>query len=47
MLRKLIQTRFGCLPDWAEARLAALPISALEALSERLQDTASLEELLK
>ena len=46
MLRRQIEIRFGALPDWAAEKLAALPVSELEALCERLLDAGSVEELL-
>ena len=47
VLRRLIEKRFGPLPGWAAEKLAALPVSALEDLSERVLDAASVEELLR
>jgi predicted transposase YdaD len=47
VLRRLIEKRFGPLPIWAGDKLAALPASALEDLSERVLDARSVEELLK
>jgi hypothetical protein len=47
VLRRLIQKRFGPLPGWAGERLAALPASQLEDLSERVLDAKSVEELLR
>jgi Domain of unknown function (DUF4351) len=47
VLRRLIQKRFGPLPAWAGERLAALPVSQLEDLSERVLDAKSVEELLR
>src|SRR5580692_526742 len=47
VLRRLIEKRFGPLPDWAGEKLAALPVSALEDLSEHVLDAKSVEELLK
>jgi hypothetical protein len=46
ILRRLIEKRFGAVPGWAAERLASLPAPALEALSEKLLDANSLEELL-
>ena len=46
ILRRLIEKRFGGLPRWAGEKLAALPASELENLSERVLDAKSLEELL-
>jgi hypothetical protein len=42
-----MEKRFGALPRWATEKLAALPLSALEDLSERLLNANSLEELLR
>jgi hypothetical protein len=47
VLRRQIEKRFGPLPDWAGEKLAALPVSALEDLSERVLDAKSVEELLR
>ena len=46
ILRRLLEKRFGELPAWADERLAALTASKLEALSERVLDARSLEEVL-
>lgn len=42
----MIEKRFGGLPGWASEKLAALAVPELEALSERLLDAGSLEDLL-
>jgi len=47
VLRRLIEKRFGPLPGWAGEKLAALPASALEDLSERVLDAKSVKELLR
>ena len=47
ILRRQIEKRFGALPGWAGEKLAALPASELEDLSERVLDAKSLEELLR
>jgi predicted transposase YdaD len=47
VLRRLIEKRFGALPNWAGEKLAALSTSDLEDLSERVLDAKSLDELLK
>jgi hypothetical protein len=47
VLRRQIEKRFGPLPGWAGEKLAALPASALEDLSERVLDAKSVEELLR
>lgn len=46
VLRRLIEKRFGPIPDWATDRLAHSSIPELDELSERLLDARSLEELL-
>jgi Domain of unknown function (DUF4351) len=46
ILRGLIERRFGQIPKWAEERLAARSAAELEALSFRILDAASIEELL-
>ena len=46
ILRRLIEKRFGALPGWAGEKLAALPASELEDLTERVLDAKSVEELL-
>ena len=45
ILRRLIQKRFGTLPDWADERLTKLPIIEIEDLSLRLLDAKSVNEL--
>jgi hypothetical protein len=46
VLRRQIEKRFGALPRWAGDKLAALPASELEDLSERVLDAKNVEELL-
>jgi hypothetical protein len=46
VLRRQIEKRFGTLPRWAGEKLAALPTSGLEDLSERVLDAKNVEELL-
>lgn len=46
MLRRMIEKRFGAIPDWAASRLANSSITELEELSLRLLDARTLEELL-
>ncbi|HXM41074.1 MAG TPA: DUF4351 domain-containing protein [Bryobacteraceae bacterium] len=46
VLRRLIEKRFGALPVWAREKLAAMPPSELEELSERVLDARSMDELL-
>jgi predicted transposase YdaD len=47
ILRRFMEKRFGPLPGWAEERLAGLSTEELDALSNRLLEAGSLEELLK
>jgi predicted transposase YdaD len=47
VLRRLIEKRFGAVPAWADERLTQRPTEDLEALSVRLLDAATLEELLQ
>ena len=47
ILRRLIAKRFGALPGWAAEKLAGLSTAELEALSERVLDAGSMEELLR
>ena len=47
VLRRLIEKRFGSLPDWAEERLAERNATELEDLSVRVLDAKSVEDLLK
>jgi hypothetical protein len=47
VLRRLIEKRFGAIPEWAQERLASRSTKELEDLSERLLDAGSLKELLK
>ncbi len=47
VLRRLIEKRFGAVPAWAEERLGNHSTSELEALSVRLLDAHSLEDLLQ
>lgn len=46
IVRRLIEKRLGSIPDWANAKLNAMPAAELESLSERLLDARTLEELL-
>lgn len=45
VVRRLMEKRFGPVPNWAEARLAALSGSELDEVAVRLLDVGSLEEL--
>jgi len=47
VLRRLLEKRFGPLPEWAEERLASRSASELEDLSLLVLDAQSLEDLLK
>jgi hypothetical protein len=47
VLRRQIEKRFGTIPPWAGERLSSMSHFELEALSVRLLDTNSLEELLR
>jgi hypothetical protein len=47
VLRRLIEKRFGAIPAWADERLSSHSAAELEALSVRLLDANSLEDLLK
>jgi hypothetical protein len=47
ILSRMVTKRFGALPGWAIVRLAAMPVSELEVLDERLLDAPSVEELLR
>jgi hypothetical protein len=47
ILSRIITKRFGAVPGWAIVRLAAMPVSELEVLHERLLDAPSVEELLR
>ncbi len=41
LLHKLLQRRFGCLPDWAEARLRAATADDLDAWTDSVIDAGS------
>jgi flagellar biosynthesis/type III secretory pathway protein FliH len=47
VLQRLIEKRFGALPNWAREKMAAMPPSELEDLSERVLDARSVDELLR
>ena len=47
ILRRLIEQRFGALPEWAEARITSQIIPELESLSLRILKARSLEELFQ
>ncbi|WP_277060841.1 Rpn family recombination-promoting nuclease/putative transposase [Rivihabitans pingtungensis] len=46
LLQRLLDRRFGPLPDWALARLAHADAAQLEAWSEAMLDAAALSEVL-
>jgi hypothetical protein len=46
LLIRLLERRFGSLPDWAQDRIAAADAPALEEWSLRVLDAASLDEVL-
>ncbi|MBF0182143.1 MAG: DUF4351 domain-containing protein, partial [Magnetococcales bacterium] len=45
LLTRLLQCRFGSIPDWASARIAEADPSVLERWSLAIFDAASLEKL--
>jgi hypothetical protein len=47
LFRRLIESRFGALPRWADEKLATLSTSDIEGLVGRVLDAKSVEELLK
>ncbi|MBF0310139.1 MAG: Rpn family recombination-promoting nuclease/putative transposase [Magnetococcales bacterium] len=47
LLLRLLRRRFGDVPEWAITRVASAEVSTLEAWSERIFDTPSLETLLQ
>jgi Domain of unknown function (DUF4351) len=46
LVRRLLEKRFGPLPEWAAAKLAGRSVADLEDLGTRSLDARSLEELL-
>jgi hypothetical protein len=46
ILRRLLEKRFGPIPAWVEERLSGRLAEDLEALSIRLLEARSLEDLL-
>ena len=46
ILRRLLEKRFGPIPEWVEGRLSGRSAEDLEAISIRLLEARSLEELL-
>jgi predicted transposase YdaD len=47
ILRRLLEKRFGSVPNWAADRLAKLSAKELEELSLRVLDARSIEDLLQ
>jgi len=47
LFRRLIESRFGALPEWADEKLATLSTSEIEGLVGRALVAKSVEELLK
>lgn len=47
ILRLLAEKRFGAIPGWAEERLSGMSAAELDAVSDRVFDATSLEELLQ
>jgi hypothetical protein len=47
LFRRLIESRFGALPGWADKKLATLSTSEIEGLVGRVLVAKSVEELLK
>jgi hypothetical protein len=47
VLRRLIERRFGPVPDWAETRLATLSSEEVDDISARILDAQSLEQLFQ
>lgn len=45
LLRKQLIRRFGLLPEWVEAKLAAADSAQLEAWGERVLEAATLDEI--
>jgi hypothetical protein len=46
LLLRLLESRFGALPDWARDRIAAADTAALEQWGLRLLDSESLDDIL-
>lgn len=47
LLRRLLERRFGALPEWAVSRLQTADTTALETWGLRLIDAPSLEEVFR
>jgi hypothetical protein len=47
ILRRLIEKRFGAIPNWAEERLAGRSAAEMEEWSVRILDVPSIEDLLQ
>ncbi len=46
VLRRLMEARFGPIPDWAENKIAGYSSEQVESLAVRVSSAESLEELL-
>ena len=46
MLSRLLEGRFGPLPEWAKEKIASAEIETLEKWGLRLPDASNLEEVL-
>jgi hypothetical protein len=46
LLMRLLERRFGALPDWAKERIAAADSVALEEWGLRVLDAGSLDDVL-
>ena len=47
VLRRVIQKRFGSIPDWAEQRLDRMCFAEMEQLLDRVLDLPDLDDLLR
>ena len=45
LLRRLIEKRFGSIPEWAKTKLASLSIPEIERIGERIFEASSLDSL--
>jgi hypothetical protein len=46
MLRRMIEARFGPIPEWAEKQIGNRSVEEIEVLGVRLLNAQSLEDLL-
>ena len=46
LLESLLRKRFGPLPSWAKSRIQSASVQTIEAWSLRLDEVASLDQLL-